>query len=77
MLKELPDIVRRCCALLFVSGEEMEDDVEALDVVEDVRCREEASDEVVDSREIASERVLTLYRLGLPYRSEGTLKFDQ
>jgi hypothetical protein len=55
MLKELPDIVRRCCALFFVSGEETDDDVEALEVVEDVRCRDEASDEVVDSREVTSE----------------------
>jgi hypothetical protein len=74
-LKELPEIVRRCCVLL-VSGEETEDDVDACDVVEDVRCKEDASDEVVDSREFASTRLLTLYRLGQLYRSDGNLSSD-
>jgi hypothetical protein len=43
-----------------VSGEETEDDVDAFDVVEDVRCKEEASDEVVDSRGLVSARLFTL-----------------
>lgn len=43
-----------------MSGEETDDDVDAFDVVEDVRCKDEASDEVVDSREHVSARLLTL-----------------
>jgi hypothetical protein len=76
MLKALPDIVRRCC-VLFVPGEETDDDVEALDVVDDVRCNEEASDEVVDNREFFSAGLFTLYRFGQLYRSVGSLKLDQ
>lgn len=44
--------------------EEMEDaDVEAFDVVDEVRCKEEASEDTVDSRDALSGR-LTLYRFG-------------
>ena len=46
--------------MFFVSGEETEGDVDAFDVVEHVRCKEEASDEVVDSRGFVSARLLTL-----------------
>lgn len=53
--------------------EDVEDaDVEAFDVVDEVRCKEEASEDTVDSRDAVSGR-LTLYRLGRLYRSIGDL----
>lgn len=49
-VNELPDKVLRCWGLLFVSTEATDDaDVDAFEAVDDVRCREEASDETVDS----------------------------
>lgn len=71
-MKELPDTDLRCF-VLRVSAEDMEDaDVEALEVVDEVRCNEEASEEAVDKRDAFSGR-LTLYRLGGLYRSIGDL----
>ena len=47
---KLPDKVLRCCGLLFVSAEATEDaDVEVFDVVDDVRYKEEVSEEIVDN----------------------------
>lgn len=49
-MKELPEIVLRCCGLRFASIEATDDaDVEALEAVDDVRYREDASEETVDS----------------------------
>jgi hypothetical protein len=58
---------------LLVSIEETDDaDVEPFDVVDDVRCKEEASEETFDSREIDSGR-MALDRLGRLYKSIGIL----
>lgn len=67
-MNELPDSVLRCCGLFLVSAEATDEaDVDALDVVDDVRCREEASEEkvAVDILDPASWRLI-LYLLDRP-----------
>jgi hypothetical protein len=61
---ELPDTVLRCFALVLVSVEETDDaDVEPFDVVDEVRYKEEASEETFDNRD-ADPRRFILDRLG-------------
>jgi hypothetical protein len=44
-------MVLRCCGFLFVSIEDTDDaDVEVFDVVDEVRCKDDASEDTVDNR---------------------------
>lgn len=66
---EFPDTDRRCCGFDVASAEDIDDaDPDVFDAEEEVRCKDEASEETIETRVAISGRE-KLGRLGRPYRS--------